>query len=167
MSQKPAPKWVRVDRRYRNPYRLTGHAVKRIALAVLCLIMISVVGATHGLILIPGGILAASGYAIHRRNRRMLYQPPPVYLPPDAPVGERRTRQPIPQHIKVTVAARDGGLCRCTAYPCHGHLGMCGSVQEPQFDHVIPWSAGGADTVANLILKCGPCNRRKGARYAG
>lgn len=83
----------------------------------------------------------------------------------EPPVGERRTRQAIPQDIKVAVAARDQGRCQCTAYPCHGYPGLCGSTLEPQFDHVIPWSDGGADTVANLIVKCGPCNRRKGARY--
>jgi len=136
-------------------------------LLVFCLIMVV---ATRGLILllaVPGGI---TWYAVRRsrKNRQRLAPPhPPVYLPPDAPVGERRTRQSIPQHIKVAVAARDGGHCQCTAWPCHGYPGKCGSTLEPQFDHVIPWSDGGADTVVNLTVKCGPCNRRKGARCIG
>lgn len=90
---------------------------------------------------------------------------PPLDVP--APLGERRARRCIPQAIKVAVAARDQGRCQCTAYPCHGGPGFCWSTEEPQFDHVIPWSQNGADTVANVIVKCGRCNRRKGARYIG
>jgi hypothetical protein len=82
------------------------------------------------------------------------------YLPPDwqpgvtdevAPLGERNSRA-IPQDVKIRVAARDRGRCR-----------QCGSTTELHFDHVIPWSKGGANTVANIQLLCGPCNRRKGA----
>ncbi len=47
---------------------------------------------------------------------------------------------------------RDGG--RCVA---------CGTDFELQFDHVIPFAAGGGDTVENLQVLCGPCNRAKGA----
>jgi hypothetical protein len=82
-------------------------------------------------------------------------QPPPgwQFWVPDgqAPVGERNTRS-IPQDVKIAVAARDGGRCR-----------QCGSTTELHFDHVIPWSTGGANTIANIQLLCGPCNRRKGA----
>ena len=67
-----------------------------------------------------------------------------------APVGER-TRA-IPQDVKIEVAARDGGRCR-----------QCGSNKELHFDHVIPWSKGGANTADNIQLLCGTCNRRKGA----
>jgi 5-methylcytosine-specific restriction endonuclease McrA len=80
-----------------------------------------------------------------------------------SPAGQKRTRATIPQSVKVAVAARDRGQCRCTAYPCHGHEGRCWSTDEPEFDHVIPWSKNGADTVANLQILCGPCNRRKSA----
>src|SRR5487761_1016443 len=82
-------------------------------------------------------------------------QPPPGWqfwvLDGQAPVGERNTRS-IPQDVKIAVAARDGGRCR-----------QCGSTTELHFDHVIPWSKGGVNTVANIQLLCGPCNRRKGA----
>jgi HNH endonuclease len=90
------------------------------------------------------------------------WQPDPAWAPapagwqfwvPDvhAPVGQRNSRS-IPQDVKIAVSARDGGKCR-----------QCGSTQELHFDHVIPWSKGGANTVANIQLLCGPCNRRKGA----
>jgi HNH endonuclease len=68
-----------------------------------------------------------------------------------APLGERNSRS-IPQDVKIQVAARDGGRCR-----------QCGSTVDLHFDHVIPWSKGGANTVNNIQLLCGPCNRRKGA----
>jgi hypothetical protein len=69
------------------------------------------------------------------------------------PLGEYNTRV-IPQSVKIAVAARDGGKCR-----------ECGSSEDLQYDHVIPWSRGGANTVNNVQLLCGECNRRKGARY--
>ena len=82
-------------------------------------------------------------------------RPPPgwrFWVPgAQAPVGERNTRS-IPQDVKIAVSARDGGRCR-----------QCGSTTDLHFDHVIPWSKGGANTVANIQLLCGPCNRRKGA----
>lgn len=62
-------------------------------------------------------------------------------------------REPIPQHVRSEVWRRDGGKCR-----------ECGAQSNLQFDHVIPHSRGGADTVANLQLLCARCNLRKGAR---
>jgi 5-methylcytosine-specific restriction endonuclease McrA len=40
---------------------------------------------------------------------------------------------------------------------------QCGSTDELEIDHVIPFSRGGACTVANAQVLCGPCNRAKGA----
>lgn len=31
-------------------------------------------------------------------------------------------------------------------------------------DHIIPTALGGANTLFNMVLACGPCNRRKGIR---
>ena len=74
----------------------------------------------------------------------------PSHIPP--PVGERAKRS-ISQDVKIAVSARDGGRCR-----------QCGSTQQLHFDHVIPISRGGANTVANIQLLCGTCNRAKGAK---
>jgi hypothetical protein len=79
------------------------------------------------------------------------WHPSPLRLSSDVPKGERNSRV-IPQDVKIAVSARDGGRCR-----------RCGSTEELHFDHVIPWSKGGANTVNNIQLLCGPCNRRKGA----
>ena len=70
------------------------------------------------------------------------------------PVGERNRRL-IPQDVKIAVSARDGGRCR-----------RCGSTRRLHFDHVIPVSRGGTNSVANIQLLCGDCNRAKGAREA-
>jgi hypothetical protein len=84
------------------------------------------------------------------------WQPAPAgwqfWIPDEhAPIGQRTTRS-IPQAVKIAVAARDGGRCR-----------ECASALDLHFDHVIPWSKGGANTVQNIQLLCGSCNRRKGA----
>lgn len=64
----------------------------------------------------------------------------------------------IPQHVKASVWQRCQGRCvECGAdYRVPG-VGL-------EFDHIIPFSKGGANTVNNLQLLCGPCNKRKGAR---
>jgi 5-methylcytosine-specific restriction endonuclease McrA len=68
------------------------------------------------------------------------------------PIGERHKRS-ISQDVKIAVSARDGGRCR-----------QCGSTEKLHFDHVIPVSRGGANTIANIQLLCGPCNRSKAAK---
>jgi 5-methylcytosine-specific restriction endonuclease McrA len=41
----------------------------------------------------------------------------------------------------------------------------CGSDHKIHFDHVIPYSWGGADTVENLQILCQRCNQRRGNRH--
>ncbi len=56
----------------------------------------------------------------------------------------------IPTKIKDNVWNRDGGKCV-----------ECGSNENLEFDHIIPFSEGGANTYRNLQLLCEPCNRKK------
>ncbi len=101
-----------------------------------------------------GGDTAGPAARRHRRDRGAgrwaAADAPPSPVPP--PVGER-ARRSIPQDVKIAVSARDGGRCR-----------QCGSTAQLHFDHVIPISRGGANTVANIQLLCGACNRAKGAK---
>jgi HNH endonuclease len=63
---------------------------------------------------------------------------------------ERRSRS-IPQPVKIAVVTRDGGKCR-----------RCGSIQDLQYDRIVPNSRGGSSTdVNNIQLLCGKCSSLK------
>jgi hypothetical protein len=66
--------------------------------------------------------------------------------------GQRDSRA-IPPAIRAEVWRRDGGACV-----------DCQATEYLEFDHVIPWSRGGATSVNNLQLLCRRCNLAKGAR---
>lgn len=61
-----------------------------------------------------------------------------------------KKREPIPQDIQDKVWNRDGGKCV-----------KCGSQENLEFDHIIPFSKGGSNTYRNLQLLCQKCNREK------
>jgi hypothetical protein len=63
---------------------------------------------------------------------------------------QREKRTPIPQDIQDRVWIRDSGKCV-----------MCGSNESLEFDHIIPFSKGGANTYRNIQLLCEKCNREK------
>ena len=59
-------------------------------------------------------------------------------------------RRQISQEVKDSVWNRDGGVCV-----------ECGSNDSIEFDHIIPFSKGGANTYRNIQLLCESCNRSK------
>ena len=61
----------------------------------------------------------------------------------------KRTRT-ITQNVKDRVWNRDGGKCV-----------QCDSNENLEFDHIIPFSKGGANTYRNIQLLCEQCNRQK------
>jgi HNH endonuclease len=197
-------RWVRIDRRYNQPFRLTGYAWRAIlkwtGLLLLWALINSELAVAHLGLLILGTTGGLIWYAVHcvRRNRapelaqpvrepvtppapaNYRFNPPPdwpappadwspppgwqpdpswppappgwqFWLPVRGAAGERNTRT-IPQDVKIAVSVRDQGRCV-----------QCGSAEELHYDHKIPWSKGGANTVNNIQLLCGTCNRRKGA----
>jgi len=100
--------------------------------------------------------------AVQADMPRLRFNPPPIPLswplyvedvpPPGAP-WERNSRS-IPQDVRIAVSVRDQGRCVCQG--CALHRGPCGSTEDLHFDHKIPYSRGGANTVANIQLLCGP-----------
>lgn len=65
-------------------------------------------------------------------------------------IDKQGKREPIPQEIMDQVWNRDGGKCV-----------KCGSQQNLEFDHIIPFSKGGATTYRNLQILCKSCNLDK------
>lgn len=65
----------------------------------------------------------------------------------------RRDSRAVPPAVRAEVWRRDGGACV-----------QCQATEYLEFDHVIPWSRGGATSAGNLQLLCRRCNLAKGAR---
>jgi hypothetical protein len=59
-------------------------------------------------------------------------------------------RTPIPVDVRIAVWRRDQGRCV-----------RCGSRENLEYDHIIPVSQGGSNTLRNIELLCEKCNRSK------
>lgn len=68
---------------------------------------------------------------------------------------EENTRY-IPKNIRKKVWERDNGCCA-----------KCGRIVDLEFDHIIPFSKGGANSVQNLQLLCSRCNKKKSNKING
>ena len=56
----------------------------------------------------------------------------------------------IAKRTKSIVYTRDGGKCQC-----------CGSFENIEYDHIMPYSCGGSGDASNIQLLCLKCNRSK------
>lgn len=66
-----------------------------------------------------------------------------------------RTRY-IPKNVRLEVYNRDRGECV-----------DCGSTTDLEYDHIIPFQKGGANTTQNIQLLCQSCNRKKQNKIDG
>ncbi|MBR9853880.1 MAG: hypothetical protein GYB37_04775 [Algicola sp.] len=67
--------------------------------------------------------------------------------------SQKNYRTPIPSHVKQAVWKRDKQCCV-----------SCGSQENLEFDHNIPVSKGGSNSINNIQLLCQNCNRKKSNR---
>jgi hypothetical protein len=65
-------------------------------------------------------------------------------------------RRKISDDVQIAVFARDDGQCT-----------KCSSKSELHFDHIIPVSKGGSDTVENIQILCKLCNQKKSNTIGG
>jgi len=68
--------------------------------------------------------------------------------------GRRHSRS-VPREVMLKVVRRDGQICQKCFEPVADN--------EVEFDHLIPFSKGGASTIENLRVVHRECNRRKKA----
>jgi Asp-tRNA(Asn)/Glu-tRNA(Gln) amidotransferase B subunit len=66
--------------------------------------------------------------------------------------GARVDRRYVPAQIKASVWKRDQGRCK-----------NCGGRHALQYDHIMPFGAGGKTKLENLQLLCRNCNQWKGS----
>jgi hypothetical protein len=75
-----------------------------------------------------------------------------MQVPPAPEAAGERNPSTIPQNVKIAVSARDQGRCV-----------RCGSREELDHDHKLPWPDGGSNAAHSIQPLCGRCNRIKGA----
>lgn len=69
----------------------------------------------------------------------------------DGDVSYQRSAAVVPRQLFTEVVLRDKGCCR-----------YCGRKADPlEIDHVWPRSLGGKEMLANLVVACKRCNRKK------
>lgn len=62
-------------------------------------------------------------------------------------------RPRIPMWLRNLILERDGHRCV-----------RCGSSDQLELDHIVPWALGGREEPANLQALCRPCNQAKGMK---
>ncbi|NJK82259.1 MAG: HNH endonuclease [Chloroflexaceae bacterium] len=97
----------------------------------------------NGFYVVPNSLEAASIIeTLVRIDRRQLF----------TPTNGEMSRH-VPNNVRIAVYNRDQGRCV-----------ECGASDYLEYDHIIPFSKGGASTLNNIQLLCRRCNLKKGDR---
>lgn len=159
------------DARYKSGYRVTRYgkrALRKWELLSASWVLLLLYGASVHLVVLPAlGAVILLAYGSYRVKVN--------FFPARAgtvrqlrivqPAGEVRERQPLSREVKAAVWRRDGARCR--------HCGMTDDESVARtgvhlhYDHIVPFSRNGTDSVNNIQLLCEPCNLGKGNRYVG
>lgn len=90
------------------------------------------------------------------------YQPSKSQVLAEREVARRRSAMNSNPQLSAAVRGRDGDLCRYC--DCQVSFKDRKGPKGGTYDHVLPLSLGGRETVDNLVVCCRTCNNRKGAR---
>lgn len=69
----------------------------------------------------------------------------------------RRITRTIPRVIQFKVLKRENQIC--------SECGNSVKDEDVEFDHIIPWSKGGATEDYNIRLLCSKCNKKRGNKF--
>ncbi len=98
-------------------------------------------------------IMARSPLPAVPRDAHISFVPNPAAVGLPLAVDVKPRREAIPRAVQREVWQRDGGRC----VECETREKLC-------FDHIVPFSRGGSNSIRNLQLLCERCNLSKGNR---
>ena len=118
---------------------------------ILALVVIYFVGWNNFLVLMLLLIIASVIYMIYLFCRNSDVNN--VVNTSQITIQLKQRRESLPKSAQREVWQRDGGKCV-----------ECGTKEKLCYDHIIPFSKGGSNSVRNLQLLCERCNLTKGNR---
>ena len=82
-------------------------------------------------------------------------------------MGRKKKRKPASSTslmVQALVIAQGGKCAYCPMHFTDDDIDVEGPATWPTFDHVVPKSRGGSNSIKNGLAACIPCNGKKGSR---